>query len=91
MDFLNGRPKVEIFGQPKTVRMRGRWRLANGELVDIEAPTECWIAAIVNTFTEEQKAVFITQLKRIMQQREHQLGAAQVVASIEMPNVGAKL
>lgn len=90
MDHLMGagRSPVEILGTPKTVRMRGRFQLANGEMADLDAPTECWIAALVCALPPEQKAVFVTQLKRMLELREHQVGhgRARVVAEIEMPN-----
>lgn len=92
MKYLNGQPELEILGAPKTVRMRGRWTLANGEIVDLEGPTECWISALVYALSPEQKAVFVTQFKRMLELRDHQLGIgkARVVAEIEMPNIGAK-
>ena len=83
------RPLVEALGAPKTVRMHGRFPLANGQIVDLEGPTECWIAALVHTLPPEQKTVFVSQLRRMLEMREHQrgVGKAKVVAEIEMPNV----
>jgi CheY-like chemotaxis protein len=87
MDYLNGQPKFEILGQPKTVRMQGRFPIGNGQIVELEGPTECWIAAIVWSMQPEQRATFVTQLKRILELREHQVGPALVVADIQMPNM----
>ena len=80
---------IEILAAPKTVRMRGRWTLANGEIVDLEAPTECWIAALVDTLGPEKRAKFVTCLQRMLELREHQrgIGKARVVAEIAMPNL----
>lgn len=84
------RDLVEILAAPKTVRMRGRWTLANGEIVDLNAPLECWVAALVDTLQPEAKAYFVTKLQRMLEEREHQMGVgkARVVAEIAMPNVG---
>ena len=83
------RPLVEMLGSPKTVRMRGRFPMANGRIVDIEAPTECWISALVYTLPPEQLSVFITKLQRMLELRDNQtgVGKARVVAEIAMPDM----
>jgi hypothetical protein len=79
-DYLNG---VEILGTPKTVRLEGTWR---GETHS--APMECWIAALVETLSPEQKDKFFTALKSMEVRREHQrIAQARIVADIPMPNL----
>ena len=79
-DYLNG---VEILGTPKTVRLEGTWRgMTHG------APMECWIAALVEVLTPEQKDRFFELLDRMQVQREHQkVQPARIVADIPMPNL----
>lgn len=83
------RPLIEALGAPKTVRMVGRFQLPNGTIETLSGPLECWISALVYTLPPGQKAVFATQLKRMLELRDHQagIGKAKVVAEIEMPNM----
>jgi len=79
-NYLNG---VEILGTPKTVRLEGTWK---GETHS--APMECWIAAMVEVLTPEQKDKFFTALDKMQVLREHQkIAPARIVADIPMPNL----
>ena len=80
-DYLNG--KVEVLGTPKTARIIGKW---NGEL--FRAPIECWIYALVEILTPEQKTQFFPLLNQINRMRELQGEApADIRANILMPNL----
>lgn len=87
MDHLMGaaKPIIEILGQPKTVRMVGRFggRIYEGNL-------ETWVTCVVMAMSPEQQAKFFPLLENMQQKVDAQRGgngAARVVAEIAMPNL----
>lgn len=82
-------PLVEMLAQAKTVRLRGRFPMPDGTILDVSGPMECWISALVQTLPPESKAAFATVLNKMVEQREHQVSPfkARVVAEILMPDL----
>lgn len=82
-NYLNGFPEVEILGEPKTVRIQGLW-----EGTVHSAQLECWILALVEILTPEQKAQFFGLLDAVQHQTEADWrNKPRVVAEIPMVNL----
>jgi len=85
-NYLNGIPEVEILGEPKTVRIQGQWK---GTVHS--AQLECWLLALVEILTAEQKDQFFAFLHAIQQQTEADWRLKpRVVAEIPMVNLRGK-
>lgn len=85
-NFYNGVPEVEILGEPKTVRIQGKWK-GNTH----SAQLECWILALVEVLTVEQKDQFFSILENVQSATEESwLKKPRVVAEIPMVNMKGK-
>lgn len=82
-DYYNGVPDIEILGEPKTVRIQGQWK---GTVHS--AQLECWILALVEIMTSEQKDQFFSILDSVQGATEESwIKKPRVVAEIPMVNM----